>query len=489
MHFSKTYSELLLSLPPSLRQNTIEYRHLKKLINAVVLELDQLGISKDTLHELLDSEDSTIVTDPAPRIIYGVDSEGHIRSKVELHDSKNAAKVLPLRQNTAFFTLLSTTLLAINSHAENLTAEFEHDVERLAEAVSKTALPASRSTNKSYVPSLGDFSCIHPSNSFHSAVETNPGTLRPNHSNFLPTLPHRLSNKVHSDLPVWRQVFSIYMDISPFASLKEHNAGERSLDKVEEKLRILEKEIGKLTPSFSSPESVSAMAKFWDLIQMIFDVKKYHLANREALRKILKKHSKRTALPPPTADSTITDDTESESPDHDVDGDHLEQLYSPEVSQETERALVTSAKSLHPSTQVALLLALSPETNRLPRIMVQAISERLLVIVPQIDDYTCAICTSIAFKPIRLDCSHLFCVRCLVKMQKRGQGECPMCRSKDVVLRANRSNVDWALLNFMQDWFPQESKVKRKENEKEATEEEMRELGIDPDSIGSCVVM
>ena len=47
----------------------------------------------------------------------------------------------------------------------------------------------------------------------------------------------------------------------------------------------------------------------------------------------------------------------------------------------------------------------------LPHILVQAIGEILLPIIPHIDDYECLICTSIAFKPIRLACGHLFCVR------------------------------------------------------------------------------
>jgi hypothetical protein len=55
-----------------------------------------------------------------------------------------------------------------------------------------------------------------------------------------------------------------------------------------------------------------------------------------------------------------------------------------------------------------------------------------------LDDYACLICTSIAFKPIRLACGHLFCVRCLVKMQRAGKAECPLCRSK-VVLLADKS--------------------------------------------------
>jgi hypothetical protein len=49
------------------------------------------------------------------------------------------------------------------------------------------------------------------------------------------------------------------------------------------------------------------------------------------------------------------------------------------------------------------------------------------------------------------------------------------------------ANVDWALMNFMQDWFPVESKEKLQENEKEASKEQLEEMGIDPDQ--KCVVM
>lgn len=48
------------------------------------------------------------------------------------------------------------------------------------------------------------------------------------------------------------------------------------------------------------------------------------------------------------------------------------------------------------------------------------------------------------------------------------------------------ANVDWALVNFMQDWFPLEAREKLKENEKEASEEELREMGLDPDQ--ACII-
>lgn len=92
--------------------------------------------------------------------------------------------------------------------------------------------------------------------------------------------------------------------------------------------------------------------------------------------------------------------------------------------------------------------------------------------------------------------------RCLVKLQKRGKADCPMCRAP-TVLQADRGtlfiqlshcfgcllftgNVDYALLNFMADWFPLESREKLSANEREVTREQLEELGL-PDR--GCLVM
>jgi len=128
-------------------------------------------------------------------------------------------------------------------------------------------------------------------------------------------------------------------------------------------------------------------------------------ANTEATRKILKKHAKRTALNTSTSLSVVHHSSSSSSSDLDP----LSSLLLP----------LTSAAGL-------------------PRMLVQAIGERLLVVIPHVEDYMCLICVELAFKPIRLGCGHLFCVRCLVKMQKGGKGRCPMCREESV-LGANRS--------------------------------------------------
>jgi len=92
MHFSKTYTELLLSLPPELRDNAIEYRKLKKLIKQVVQELTQLGACKvheRFLHSLLISRVTPKVS-PRTSYIKSSSSRSHhlltaaVKEKVEL---------------------------------------------------------------------------------------------------------------------------------------------------------------------------------------------------------------------------------------------------------------------------------------------------------------------------------------------------------------------------------------------------------------------
>lgn len=47
-------------------------------------------------------------------------------------------------------------------------------------------------------------------------------------------------------------------------------------------------------------------------------------------------------------------------------------------------------------------------------------------------------------------------------------------------------NLDVALMNFMQDWFPKETKLKVKENADEVAREMARDLGM---ASADCIVM
>ena len=139
-----------------------------------------------------------------------------------------------------------------------------------------------------------------------------------------------------------------------------------------------------------------------------------------------------------------------------------------------------------PGASSALVLAPSWPATTLAHTLLLALTETLLPVLPSVEDYTCLICTSIAFKPIRLGCGHLFCVRCLVKMQKARKEMCPLCRAP-TVLRANRENLDTALVNFMHDWFPKEVREKVVINNRDAEQEKLREWGY-VDKEPSCIV-
>lgn len=63
-------------------------------------------------------------------------------------------------------------------------------------------------------------------------------------------------------------------------------------------------------------------------------------------------------------------------------------------------------------------------------------SQELVSVVPQLNDYLCPVCFSVAYRPVRLDCQHVFCIRCVVKIQRRQEKNCPLCRA-DVVMDAS----------------------------------------------------
>ncbi|KAF9652502.1 hypothetical protein BDM02DRAFT_3089024 [Thelephora ganbajun] len=508
MHFSKSYAQTLLSLPPELRENAISYRQLKKLINQVVQELTFLGFSpefirdtakqwNDDLHTMKkpDTDEQTMVIIPSNafanrglRLLYEVDNDlGHLAPRLRLiidkdtdmdtavtpsshpsilggfsnqsvsgrdlpvalhqiHIPNSPAReyIIPLASNTAFFDLLTSAINSLSTRLIAVRSEFMAELEGLSKSISDSALPISQ-INASYRP---------------FSVKDDPGAIDipSTKSAFRPKLDAR------SDLYLWRQLLGLYIDSEVFDGVAERNRGERSLEDAE--FRMVEF-LGRVEKSGilrgKSKKAHLEVETFLRLNNIILDLKKLNYASSEASRKILKKHAKRTALPfPPSLPREI---------------------ISAVGVVGMEMPIGTGSLSTGQTTQA--LIPLPQHYESLPQLLVQAIGETILPIIPHVDDYSCVICTGIAFKPIRLSCGHLFCVRCLVKMQKRGKSDCPMCRSP-CVLTADRSNVDWALLNFMADWFPVESREKLRSNEREANAELAQELGFDK---SGCLVM
>lgn len=245
-----------------------------------------------------------------------------------------------------------------------------------------------------------------------------------------------------NDLYVWREIFLEYTESQIFFSTIERSAG--LISNSASKLRygkFLEKiEQRKLVNKFRRKESLEAFMEFKDLNESILKVSNFQALNIMAISKILKKFDKRTHF-------------------------KTKQLF-PELMEQSEKIDILQ--------------------NSMGKDICSIMANHLLNIVPQVDDYLCPICCSVAYKPIRLDCGHVFCVRCLVKLQRKGDDRCPLCR-KNVVLKADEHNLDVSRMVYLKMYFPKEVKQKQSENEKEVVKEHYANV-IDPDAKG-CVIM
>ncbi|KAK2757843.1 hypothetical protein FQN54_004249 [Arachnomyces sp. PD_36] len=231
----------------------------------------------------------------------------------------------------------------------------------------------------------------------------------------------------------WRDILRLYTESQVFFSTGETNTGQRNVATAQQQLQAFQenlardRRIGKL-----GKESQAMLAKFMRINALLLQNLKFQDINRTALMKILKKFDKQTAL---RARSSLP-----------------EFLPEPFLSQKMAKAVCYT------------------------------ISEEILSIVPQVNDYLCPICFSIAFKPVRLRCQHVFCIRCLITMQRARQDHCPLCR-RGVVMEACSDNLDNELIDFLKTTFPKETKAKQKDNERAAG------FDIYGDAYGKCCVM
>lgn len=282
--------------------------------------------------------------------------------------------------------------------------------------------------------------------------------------------------KNKSDLYVWREIFSLWVEAEIFESDREKDRGERPIEEIERRLDWFVDQVGrrKLAKKMKKKGGREALQRFVELNNELLSVKRIGMANREAARKILKKHDKRLGL---SASTELPDFIHQQKALPDITGQGGKSMNSG-----TSIALAKSALAQTAASEAFTTLSFAGFTT-LPHILLANFTEVLLPIIPQIDDYSCIICGDIAWRPVALDCGHRFCIRCLVKMQKRGQDACPACRAP-VVLKANRENLDTTLQEFQKRWFPKEIKAKEKENGKEIEKEMAQELELE----GKCVV-
>ena len=199
------------------------------------------------------------------------------------------------------------------------------------------------------------------------------------------------SKKSRKETYAWREIFRLYIESQIFFSSNEQDAGARTSQQASTRFQEFAKALTEeqQQKSVKMPKNAKeALDGFMNINLNLLRFMKFQEINRTALAKIMKKFDKRTAL---RAQSALP----------------MALARSPFVIQDLAKATCFT------------------------------ISKELLTVVPQLNDYLCPICFSISFKPIRLRCKHVFCIRCMIVMQRSRQDHCPLCRG-EVVMESSK---------------------------------------------------
>lgn len=248
------------------------------------------------------------------------------------------------------------------------------------------------------------------------------------------------------DLYNWRKLFGMYLDSQVYFKYNETSNHERNVVQIKLNLENFISNVKKsgILTQFQDKKSLQAFNQFLALNYHLLKILQFQSINSEAYRKILKKFDKQTNL------------GISQTLPKLISNDHI----------------FFTGKSIAQS-------------------ICYIIQSSILTLVPQLDDYICPICMSVAYKPIRLECGHLFCVRCLVKMKQQHKVDCPICRSKGAIENANGNNLDLEVMETMKKYFPIEVKEKLKERDKERYDEYVGSSGNVSTQVHNdkCVIM
>lgn len=409
MKFAHEFKQTLdrEGFPDHWRAAAIPYSQLKKCLKKVQRELETLGLDKDTLQHLLAAQTVSPQGEPIPVARYKLDqapSEHSLRPRlsvfVHLQDGQVVDAALS-PASRAFLQKLSGRQLPSSTSSPSLAATKPDDASLLSEdpvhigegELERIEVPLVFDGEffnilQSDVDSLGDLQQQE-----EQSMETDVKALGEQVS--VVAKPSKPFSK--SDLNRWREIFNLYLDAQVFFSSHELDHGSRSSAKAVLQLIWFQKEVQNrgLLNKFKVPSSRAAYARFLQLNATLLQNLKFEEINKTAITKILKKFDKRTSL----------------------------------GASVSFRAAVRAQRFLAGNVAKKLCAQLSQE---------------VVSIVPRVEDYSCPICFSIAWYPVRLRCSHFFCVRCIIKMQREKKKDCPLCR-EDVVMDADQGELTYIL--------------------------------------------
>lgn len=494
MKFAKTLERTLEEdeIPQEWVEAAIQYKALKKCINKVVNELEFLGLQKNTLKILLNDkvvEVNEQETNPSNPII-----AEYILSKTstDAHNIKPMLKIT-LDYSSEDYTKDHIVELGkelkqkIEALLNDSDTEYEEDkiielkeddggdLQIVTSREGSLSPPASRVASPPTSPSL---KVVDSLNTNIDEALLSPDDHHKKHEifimlnsdskffemlndelNSLDTLTQLEESKIieevkkiakyvnelklkQSELYKWRELFKVYLDSEVYFKYNETAlpSQQKSSEQIKLNLDLFVTNLNKsgIMTRFKKKQSLETFNQFMEMNYHLLKILQFQTINNEALRKILKKFDKQTSL-------------------------GIQKTFPKLISNDH---IFMSGSSLAQS-------------------ICYIIQESVIKVIPQLDDYSCPICMNIAYKPIRLSCGHLFCVRCLVKMKQDDKTSCPLCRKENAILYADSSNLDLESMELMKKYFPREVKEKLRERDKER----YNELRKNANSGEKCIVM
>jgi hypothetical protein len=458
MKFGHVFKQCLRNegFPPEWVDSAISYSQLKKVINRLTDELQQVGLDPQTLSKLLKHVEDYNAS---------AGQEGDMDRPFEYILNGDGAKTTSPKAKKPFHPKLLFYVNEKNGDVDSasIDEETKRKLQMLAVETGMTNLRVfeDADSQKAQGPETG---AVHGSRPGYRTVEvpltsdTEFFTQLTSSIAGLEKLQEREEKRMHNSIEqlgsqiakltdankrsnkktitAWRQVFQMYIEEGIFFGTTEADHKSHDADKATHRLAEFSNKIARagLVEKFKKKENMAALNMFMHINREILQGLRFGEINHAAMIKILKKFDKRTAL-------------------------GVKRTFPRQVE--------------YPQFSEHLAKAVCAEVNT-----------RILSSVPQLDDYSCPMCCEIEWRPVKLSCGHVFCIRCLIVMQNNKQHNCPFCRAKSV-FDANSENLDNELAAFLKKWFPDEVKAKQRYNEHMAGIDQYGEVYAE----SKCVVM
>ncbi|KEF62500.1 uncharacterized protein A1O9_00473 [Exophiala aquamarina CBS 119918] len=453
--------------------SAISYKKLKKCIKRVQQELESLGLDKDTLNELWQhvgssSNDKEGVSADM-RLQYSLNVTGNVKftprltiaidpidgSPIDAWLSKDTKRVLQrlAKSSTTVDNSSGVRNNSVAGQSDNLGSAGENDQSR-SDGDHGTNIDDPGHDNSNgrgdhletiEIPLTSDSEFFQILRRELADLDRVQQSERHRLEQEIVKLGHELrdlkaskSKKSKQEIEAWRQILELYSDAEVFLSSHEADAGSRDYTHAQEHFQTFNKTLATQRNGVLklSKPAADSLGRFLNINVKLLRLMKFQDINRTALSKIMKKFDKRTAL---HAQSSIQSSL----------------ITAPYLAQDLARATCFT------------------------------ISEEILNVIPALNDYLCPVCFTISWKPVRLRCNHIFCIRCIIVLQRRGKTHCPLCR-ESVVMEATADNVDRELMKFFKDNFKADVKQKQRENELAAG---IDRWGAQYEQSQKCVIM